>query len=62
MWKLRRARYANASSVAKKLLSLINYDHHAYCLSPIQITPGYVNEILAIDMERVKPENPELKR
>ena len=36
--------------------------HHAYRLSPAQVAPGHVSEILAIGMERVKSENPELRR
>ena len=39
----------------------IKYDHRAQCLSPIQVAPGHVNEILTMGTERVKPENPELK-
>ena len=62
MWKVRRARYANISSVAVKLhIKFINYGHHARCLSPIQIAPRHMNEILAMNMEEVKPGNPKLK-
>ena len=40
----------------------INYSHRAECLFPIQVTPGHVNEILTMDTERIKSENPDLKR
>ena len=53
----------NASSVAEKLLyKFINYDHHIHRLSLTQVAPGHVSEILAMDTERVKPGNPELKK
>ena len=50
----------NSLSVAG--LILINYGHHTHCLSLTQVTPGHVSEIVAMDMEGVKPENPELKK
>ena len=50
----------NSLSVAG--LILINYGHHTHCLSLTQVTPGHVSEIVAMDMEGVKSENPELKR
>ena len=63
MRKMRRVRCTNASSVAEKLLNLCHhYSHHTHCLSLTQVTPGHVNEVLAMNVERVKPENPELKR
>ena len=62
MWKIRRARYTNASSVAEKLLETYKLDRHTHCLSLIQEAPGHVSEILAMNMEGVKPENPELKK
>ena len=62
MWKIRRARYTNAWSVAEKLLHYLILGHRAQCLSPIQVAPGHVNEILTMGTERVKPENPDLKR
>ena len=40
----------------------MNYGHHAHCLSPTQVAPGHVSEILAMNMEGVKPENPDLKK
>ena len=40
---------------------LRNY-YRAQCLSLIQVAPGHVNEVLTIGTERVKPENPDLKR
>ena len=61
LWKIRRARYANASPVAEKLLQTYKLDHHAHCLSLTQVAPEHVSEILATNMEGVKPENPELK-
>ena len=57
MWKIRHARYTNTSSVAEKLLYYLILDRRAQCLSPIQVAPGYVNEILTMGTERVKPEN-----
>ena len=62
MWKIRRARYTNASSVAEKLLETYKLDRHTHCLSLTQEAPGHVSEILAMNMEGVKPENPALKR
>ena len=38
-----------------------NYDHHAQCLSPIQVAPRHVNKILTMGMEKVKSENSDLK-
>ncbi|CAD1473940.1 unnamed protein product, partial [Heterotrigona itama] len=52
MWTIRRARYANASSVAYEVIKLMNYGHHAHCLSLIQVAPRHVNEVLAMNMER----------
>ena len=62
MWKLRRARYTNASPVAKKFVLTYELGHHTHCLSLTQVTPGHVSEFLAVNTERVKSENPELKR
>ena len=45
----------------RNFCNIINY-HRAQCLSPTQVAPGHVNEILTVDTEKVKPENPELKR
>ena len=46
--------------------SLTNYykinDHRTHCLSLTQVAPGHVSEVLAINTERVKPENPNLKK
>ena len=61
MWKLHRARYTNHRQLLKNCYKLINYNHRAHCLSLTQVAPGHVSEILAINTERVKPENPELK-
>ncbi|CAD1474351.1 unnamed protein product, partial [Heterotrigona itama] len=36
-------------------------DHHAHCLSLTQVAPGHVSDVLVMNTERVKPENPELK-
>ena len=36
--------------------------HRAQCLSPTQVAPGHVSEILTMNTEWVKPENPELKK
>ena len=62
--KIRRARYANTLSVAEKFFYIITnyYGHRAQCLSPIQVAPGHVNEILTMNTEGVKSENPELKK
>ena len=46
----------------KNYYKLINYNHHTHRLFLTQVAPGHVSEILAIDMEGVKPENPELKK
>ena len=46
----------------KNYYKLINYDHYAHRLSLIQVAPGHVKEILAMDMERIKSENPKLKK
>ena len=62
MWKIRRARYTNTSSVAEKLLHYLILNHRARYLSPIQVAPGHVNEILTMSTERVKSENPDLKK
>ena len=62
MWKLPRARYTNASPVAKKFVLTYELGHHTHCLSLTQVTPGHVSEFLAVNTERVKSENPELKR
>ena len=63
MWKIRRARYTtHRQSLKNYYYALMNYDHHTHRLSLTQVAPGHVNEILAMDMERVKPENPELKK
>ena len=40
----------------------MNYGHHAHCLSLIQVASEHVNEILAMNTEGVKSENPELKK
>ena len=45
----------------KNYYKLINYDHYAHRLSLVHVAPGHVNKVLAIDTERIKPENPELK-
>ena len=45
----------------KNFYKLINYDHHAHCLSLIQVAPGHVSEILTMGTERIKSENPKLK-
>ena len=63
MWKIRRARYTtHRQSLKNYYYALMNYDYHTHRLSLTQVAPGHVNEILAMDMERVKPENPELKK
>ncbi|CAD1476057.1 unnamed protein product, partial [Heterotrigona itama] len=62
MQKIRRARYANTLSVAEIIYKITSYGHHAQCLSPTQVAPGHVSEILTMNTERVKPENPEPKR
>ena len=62
MWKVRRARYTNASSVAKKFVLTYELGHHTHCLSFTQVAPGHVNEFLAMNTEGVKSENPELKK
>ena len=63
MRKIRRARYANTLSVAEKFFyKITNYGHRAQCLSPTQVTPGHVSEILTMNTEGVKPGNPELKK
>ena len=41
---------------------ITNYGHHAQCLSPTQVAPGHVSEILTMSTEGVKPENPKLKK
>ena len=41
---------------------ITNYGHHAQCLSPTQVAPGHVSEILTMNTEGVKPENPELRK
>ena len=46
----------------KNLYELISYDHHAHRLSLTQVAPGHVSEILAMNMERIKSENPNLKK
>ena len=63
MRKIRRARYANTWSVAKTFFSYktTNYGHRAQCLSPTQVAPGHVSEILTMITEKIKPENLELK-
>lgn len=38
----------------------MNYDR-AHCLLYTQVTPGHVNELLAMNTEEIEPENPELK-
>ena len=42
--------------------SLRNYykinSHRARCLSLTQVAPGHVSDVLAMNTERVKPENP----
>ena len=63
MWKIRRARYTtHRQSLKNYYYQLMNYDHHAHRLSFTQVAPGHVSEILAMNMERVKSENPELKK
>ena len=46
----------------KNCYKLMNYDHRTHRLSLTQVAPGHVSEILAIDTERIKSENPELKK
>ena len=48
----------------QSLKNLLTYElgHHTHCLSFTQVAPGHVSEFLAVNMERVKSENPELKR
>ena len=46
----------------KYCYKLINYCHRIHCVSLTQVTPGHVSEILAMNTERIKSENPELKR
>ena len=41
---------------------LINYSHRAHRLSLTQVAPEHVSEILAINTERIKSENPQLKK
>ena len=63
MRKIRRARYANTLSVAEKFfIKLQTISHRAQCLSPTQVAPGHVSEILTMNTEGIKPENPELKK
>ena len=63
MQKIRRVRYANTLSVAEKFFyKITNYGHRAQSLSPTQVAPEHVIEILTINTEGVKPENPELKK
>ena len=62
MRKIRRARYANTLSVAEKSFIKLQSGHRAQCLSPTQVAPGHVSEILTMNTEGVKPENPELKK
>ena len=63
MRKIRRARYANTLSVAEKFFyKITNYGHRVQYLSPTQVAPGHVSEILTMNTEGVKPENPELKK
>ena len=62
MRKIRRARYANTLSVAFIFYKITIYGHRAQCLSPTQVAPGHVSEILTMNTEGVKPENPELKK
>ena len=40
---------------------ITNYSHRAQCLSPTQVAPGHVSEILTLNTGGVKPENPDLK-
>ena len=40
----------------------INYGHRAQYLSAIQVAPEHVNEILTMGTERVKSEDPDLRR
>ena len=40
----------------------MNYSHHAHRLSLTQVAPGHVSEILVMNMERIKSENPNLKK
>ena len=51
-------------SVAKKFLicNITNYGHRAQCLSPTQLAPGHINELLTMNTEGVKPEDSELKK
>ena len=47
----------------KFFYKITNYGHRAQCLSPTQVAPGHVSEILTtMNTEGVKPENPELKK
>ena len=63
MRKIRRAQYANRVSVAEKFFyKITKYSHRAQCLSPTQVAPRHVSEILIINTGGVKPENPELKK
>ena len=62
MRKIRRARYANTLCQSLRIFyKTTNCGHRAQCLSPTQVAPGHVSEILTMNTEGVKPENPELK-
>ncbi|KOX75112.1 hypothetical protein WN51_13419 [Melipona quadrifasciata] len=37
-----------------------SFGHRAQCLSPTQVAPGHVSEILTMNTEGVKPENPDI--
>ena len=41
---------------------IANYGHRAQYLSSTQVAPGHVSEILTMNTEEVKSENPELKK
>lgn len=52
------SRDATGTKVCRATLST---NHHAHCLSPIQVAFGHLNGVLAMNMERLKSKNPMLK-
>lgn len=56
-----RTTHQRIVSRVKNFHQLMNQGHHAHRLSPTQAAPGHVSGVLAMGMEKVKPENPELR-